>query len=297
MTYLVTGATGFIGTQLVERLLQRGDAVYYLARQRSSRLPSQASFHPWDITKKPDLNALSRIDGVFHLAGEPISQRWTPEIKKRIYDTRVQGTRNLTAALGELRHKPAVLVAASAIGYYGDRGNDVLTEREPPGVDFLATVCKDWEREASQAREFGLRVAPIRIAPVLGRGGGMLKAMLPPFRLGLGAKLGRGEQWMSWVAREDLVRLLLFAADTAGIDQALNGASPNPVTNAQFTGALGQVLHRPALLSAPKFAVKMLLGEMADFAFASLRVIPQAAVQAGFRFEYPTIEAALATAV
>ncbi len=169
MTYLVTGATGFIGSKLVEQLLARGDAVYYLARRRSTKLPSQASFHPWDTSRIPELNALSRIDAILHLAGEPIAQRWSAEVKKRIYDSRVLGTRNLVTAIAGLRHKPSVLVSASAIGYYGDRGSEVLTESEAPGSDFLASVCKDWEREASRARELGLRVVPVRISTVLGR--------------------------------------------------------------------------------------------------------------------------------
>jgi uncharacterized protein len=297
MTYLVTGATGFIGTRLVERLLSRGDAVYYLGRRGSTKLPPQASFHPWDVSEKPELNALSRIDVIIHLAGEPIGQRWSEEAKKRIYDSRVDGTRRLVAAIRELKHKPYALISASAVGYYGDHGNEVVTETTRPGTDFLAEICRDWEREASRARDLGLRVVPIRIATVLGREGGALKKMLRPFRLGLGGAFGSGQQWMPWIHVDDLVRLFLFAADNATINSALNGSSPEPITNAQFAKALGNVLHRPAFMKIPKFALKVVLGEMADFLFTSLRVIPQAAEQAGFQFEYPTLEAALKASV
>ncbi len=293
MTYLVTGATGFIGFRLVEQLLARGDAVYYLARRRSPKLPSQASFHPWDTSKIPELNALSRIDAILHLAGEPIAQRWSADVKKRIYDSRVLGTRNLVSAIAGLRHKPSVLVSASAIGYYGDRGSEVLTESKNPGGGFLANVCKDWESEASKAREFGLRVVPVRISTVLGREGGAVKAMLPPFRLGIGGKFGSGTQWMSWIHLEDLVRLFLLAADNATIMDPINGSSPHPVTNAQFTKELARLLHRPAFLPVPRFAMKLLLGEMAEFLFTSLRVIPEAAERAGFAFKYPELHTAL----
>ncbi len=293
MTYLVTGATGFIGNKLIEQLLARGDAVYYFARRRSGKLPSQASFHPWETSNLPELNALSRIDAVLHLAGEPIAQRWTTEVRKRIYDSRVVGTRNLVTAIAGLRHKPSVLVSASAVGYYGHRGSEVLTESEPPGSDFLANVCRDWEREALCARELGLRVVPVRISTVLGQNGGALKAMLPPFRLGVGGKFGSGQQWISWIHLEDLVRLFLIAAYNSNITGPLNGSSPRPVTNAQFTKALANALHRPAYLQVPKFAMKLLLGEMAEFLFTSLRVIPEAAEKAGFGFEYPELDSAL----
>ncbi len=293
MTYLVTGATGFIGTKLVDRLLARGDAVYYLARRRSDKLPSQASFHPWDIANKPELNALSRIDVVLHLTGEPIAQRWSDEVKKRIYDSRVDGTRRLVTAIRELRHKPRALICASAVGYYGDCGNDVITEERRPGTDFLAEVCRDWEREAMRAAELGVRVVPIRIATVLGKEGGALKAMLPAFQAGIGGKFGSGRQWVSWIQLEDLVRLFLFAADNTNVSGPVNGSSPQPVTNSEFSQALGKALHRPALVPAPRFAMKLLLGEMADFLFTSLRVVPKAATEAGFEFKYPVLDRAL----
>lgn len=297
MTYLVTGATGFIGTRLVRYLLARGDAVYYLARKRSTKLPTQASFHPWDLSEKPELNALSRIDVVFHLAGESVAQRWSEEVKKRIYDSRIDGTRRLVGAIRELRHKPFALISASAVGYYGDRGSETLTEAAPPGHDFLAEVCRDWEREALHARELGIRVVPVRIATVLGRKGGMLKAILPIFHMGLGGKLGSGKQWISWIHIDDLVRLLVFAADNANVASVMNASSPQPVTNAQFTSALALALHRPSFVPVPKFAIKLVMGEVADFLFNSARVVPAVAEQAGFQFEHPAIEPALKSAL
>ena len=297
MTFLVTGATGFIGRRLIDAILRRGDAAYYLARRRSSSLPDQASFHPWKTEDKPELNALPRLDAVINLAGEPISQRWTAAIKKRIYDSRIEGTRNLVAAMRELPHKPHVLVSSSAVGYYGERGDDVLTEGERPGVDFLAEVCKDWEHEAMRAREFGTRVATVRTATVLGPGGGALKAMLPVFRAGLGGKFGNGKQWSSWIYLDDLVRLYLFAVDDANVAGPLNGSSPQPVTNAEFTRTLGHLLHRPTVMPVPKFALRLALGEMSEFLFTSLRVIPQAPEHAGFRFEKPALAGALEAAL
>src|SRR3954470_20345910 len=169
MNCLLTGATGFIGRRLVDRLLTTGHSVNYLARQRSSQLDSRAAFHQWDRAEEPRLESVPRLDAVFHLAGEPVSQRWTADVKKRIAESRVDGTHKLVAAIGKLKHKPTVLVSTSAAGFYGDRGNEPLTEQSAPGQGFLADVCRGWEREAMQAREFGLRVVPLRVATVLGK--------------------------------------------------------------------------------------------------------------------------------
>lgn len=293
MNYLVTGATGFIGSKLVSALLSGGHRVNYLGRMRSKKLDSRAAFHCWNAGEKPPLNSVPRLDAVVHLAGEPIAQRWTEEAKKRIHDSRIAGTRDLVSAIGELKHKPATLVCASAIGYYGSRGDEILTEQSEPGHGFLADLCVQWEQEAHKAQEFGLRVVCIRISAVLGREGGALPKMLAPFRFGLGGKLGSGRQWMSWVHIDDLVRLFMFAAETSALDGPLNGASPTPVTNAQFTKTLSGVLHRPAPWTVPKFALKLALGEMADVLLDSARVLPRATEQAGFRFEYPDLRNAL----
>src|SRR4051812_18229941 len=281
MNCLLTGATGFIGRRLVDRLLTTGHSVNYLARQRSSRIDSRAAFHSWDRKEEPRLESVPRLDAVFHLAGEPVAQRWTPEVKKRIQESRVDGTRKLVTAIGKLRYKPSVFVSTSAVGLYGDRGNEVLTEQSAPGQGFLADVCKDWEREAIRAREFGLRVVLLRVATVLGRNGGALKPMLVPFKLGIGGRFGDGKQWMPWIHLDDLVSLYIFAAQKGSAEGPLNAVAPETVTNDQFTKTLGNVLGRPTLIPAPRFALRAVLGELAAFVLSSQRVIPKATENAG----------------
>jgi uncharacterized protein (TIGR01777 family) len=293
MNYLVTGATGFIGSRLVNAVLSAGHRVNYLGRKRSKTIESRAAFHCWSAGEKPPLNSVPRLDTVIHLAGEPVAQRWTGAAKKRIYESRVVGTRDLVSAIAELKHKPATLVCASAIGYYGSRGDEILTEQSKPGSGFLSDLCVQWEQEAAKARKFGLRVVSIRISAVLGREGGALRKMLTPFRLGVGGKLGSGRQWMSWIHIDDLVRLLVFAAEGGAVKGALNGASPNPVTNAEFTRMLSRVLRRPAPWAIPPFALKAAFGEMAEVLLDSARVLPVAAEEAGFQFEYPHLRKAL----
>lgn len=294
MTYLITGATGFIGSRLVRQLVANGDAVNYLARRRSSKFDSQVSFHVWDPHEEAPLNSVPRLDAIIHLAGEPVAQRWNEESKKRIYESRVVGTRNLVSALGKLRHRPEVLITASAVGYYGSRGDEVLTEQSAPGTNFLAKVCVDWETEAVKARAFGMRVVPVRFATVLGPESGAFPLMARPARLGLGATFGGGKQWLSWIHVQDLTDLLLFAAKSLAITDVLNGTAPEPVTNAAFTKALAQAFHRPAFLKVPKFALRAALGEMSDFLFDSLRVLPQATGRAGFAYRFGSLGEALA---
>ncbi len=285
MNYLITGGTGFIGRHLVDHLLGSGNEVNYLGRQRSQTLDSRAAFHLWNRGEEPSLNSVPRLDAVVHLAGEPVAQRWTPQIKGAIYNSRVDGTRKLVEAIGRLRHKPSVLVSASAVGIYGDRGKEILTEESTPGKDFLADVCVAWEREALRARELGMRVVLVRIGIVLGRDGGALAKMLPPFRLGMGGPLGSGKQWMPWIALHDLVRLIVFAAEQEKAQGALNAVSPEPVTNAQFTEALGQALHRLAMVPIPRLALRVMMGEVANAMLASQRVVPERTLRTGFRFE------------
>ena len=292
MDFLITGASGFIGQKLVAQLLARGDAVNYLARQRSKHIDSRAAFHCWDGKTLPALDTVPRLHAVIHLMGEPIAQRWTPEIKEKIRKSRVQATRQLVAAIAALKYKPKVLVSASAVGYYGSRADEILSETSMPGTGFLADVCINWEYEALRARELGLRVAMVRIATVLGRDGGALPQMLTPFRWGVGGRFGSGKQWMSWIHVEDLVRLILFAAEK-DVRGPLNGAAPQPVTNAEFTKVLGRAVHRPTLVPIPRFALRLALGEMSDFLFDSLRVVPKAAQAAGFEFKHPELAAAL----
>ncbi len=293
MDYLITGATGFIGQKLVRELLSAGNDVNYLGRRRSGALDSRAAFHRWDAGQLPPLDSVPTVDAIIHLAGEPIAQRWNSEIRGRIRDSRIEGTRKLVSAIAALKHKPSVLVSASAVGYYGDRGDEILTENSGPGTDFLAQVCSDWEREALRARELGLRVVLIRIAVVLGREGGAFKQMLAPFRLGIGGRFGNGRQWMPWIHVDDLVRLLIFAAGNAQVDGPLNGCAPQPIPNADFTKALAAAVHRPAIFPVPKFALKLALGEVAEFVFESQRVVPELTQRAGFTFTYPEIGPAL----
>ncbi len=293
MDYLITGATGFIGRKLVEQLLSMGHEVNYLGRTRSKTLDSRVAFHHWKPAELPPLDSISRLDAIVNLAGEPVMQRWNTEAIRRIYASRVEGTRKLVTAIGALRHKPSVLVSASASGYYGDRGDEILTESSPPGDDFLANLCIDWEKEATRAREFGLRVVTVRIPIVLGTDGGALKQMLPAMRFGLGGRLGSGRQWMPWVHIDDLVRLFVHAAENPAISGPLNGGTPHPMRNAEFVGTLARVLHRPALLAVPRFVLKLALGELAEAVLSSQRAIPEATEQTKFQWTYPDLRAAL----
>ena len=293
MTYLLTGATGLIGRRLVDVLLQSGHAVNYLAARRSRALDSRASFHRWDRGEAPDFGGMPRLDAVVHLAGEPIAQRWSERVKTRTRESRVTGTRQVVDALSKMRHKPSVLVSASAVGYYGDRGDEMLDEDSAPGSDFLAQLCVDWEREALRAAELGLRVVTVRIAPVLSREGGALPRMLKLFRWGLGGRLGSGRQWMPWIHREDLVRLLLFATENEGMQGAVNGCAPHQVTNREFTSELARTVHRPAIFTVPRFALRLAVGELGTFLLASQRVPPKRAQTAGFQFEYSRLPDAL----
>lgn len=293
MTFLVTGATGFIGSRVVERLLAAGHTVQYLGRRESAQLKNRASFQYWDGTTEPMLDSLPRLDGVIHLAGEPVAQRWTSEVKKRIFESRATATAKLVSSLVRLDEKPGALISASGVGYYGSRGDEILTEKSSRGSGFLADVCVAWENEAFRAEKAGIRVAAARISTVLGSGGGALEKMLPPFRIGLGAKFGDGRQWMSWIHMDDLVDLLLFAAKTESASGPLNASAPEPVANAEFTRHLAAAVHRPALLAAPKFALRIGLGEMSSFLLDSVRAVPEAAGRAGFQFRYPALPEAL----
>jgi uncharacterized protein (TIGR01777 family) len=294
MNITVTGATGFIGARLVRKLPQSGHSVYALGRERSRILPAAVRFSPWNSTEnEPPPESLAIADAVVHLAGEPVAQRWTPEAKQRIRSSRVDGTRNLVNALSKLSRRPSVLVCASAIGYYGSRGDEVLTETSSPGRDFLAQVVVDWEQAAQKAETFGIRVAPLRFGVVLGRDGGALAKMLPPFRLGLGGRLASGQQWMSWIHVDDVIGLIRFALENSTIHGPMNATAPQPITNVEFTKELATALHRPAILPVPSFALKFLFGEMAEVILGSQRVIPQAARSAGFQFEYPELRPAL----
>ena len=280
MHIAISGASGFVGRRLVQTLEAGNHTVAPLGRDTAKDLPWQ-----------------SPLDAVVHLAGEPVSQRWTDAVKQRIRDSRIVGTRNLVNGMGKLATKPRVLVSASAIGLYGHRGDQLLDESAAAADGFLADVCRGWEREADRAAEFGVRVVKIRIGLVLGRDGGALAKMLPPFRLGLGTRLGDGSQWMSWIHLDDLVAMIQFAVENDAVRGVWNGVSPNPVTNAGFTRQLAAAVHRPAWFAAPEFLVKLGAGEMAQILFFSQRCIPAAALAAGFQFRYPELSGALRAVV
>jgi uncharacterized protein len=294
MNVTVTGASGFLGTRLLDRLLRDGHSLHILGRKRKQGLPAAVKFSSWDaMHAEAPLESLAGADAVIHLAGEPVAQRWNADVKRRIRESRSTGTRHLVRAIGKLSRRPRVLISASASGYYGDRGEEVLTESSAPGHDFLAEVCKEWEREARAAEVFGVRVAMVRIGLVLGTDGGALKQMLTPFRLGVGGRLGSGRQWMPWIHIDDLIEMFVFALDRT-VSGPLNGAAPQPVRNAQFTAALARTIHRPAIFPVPRFALKLMFGEMAEIVFASQRMFPKVAEAAGFQFKFVELEAALA---
>lgn len=296
MRALVTGATGFVG----DRLLAHLQEPVVLSRDGTKAEKELAKFgvkaFSWNPTIEPaPAEAFTGIDTVFHLAGESVaSGRWTSAKKVRMRESRIAGTRNLVATLAALKVKPKVLVSASAVGYYGDRGEEVLDESAQPASDYLAELCQGWEREALAAQEHGIRVATIRIGIVLGPKGGALAKMLTPFYLGAGAPLGSGKQYMPWIHLEDLVRMMLFAAEHENVHGPLNGASPNPVTNREFTKTLGSAIHRPTFMPpVPGFMLNIMFGEFGSILLNSQRAIPKAAEQAGFKFEFPQLESAL----
>jgi uncharacterized protein len=287
VTVTITGASGFIGRRLVERLRHAGHLVRTLGR-------STLADFTWDaLSSAAPLAAFEGADAVVHLAGEPIAQRWNAAVKKRILDSRVTGTRNLVEGIAQAEHKPGVLVSASAIGYYGDTGETPVDETAPLALDFLAAVTRGWEEEAERAEMFGVRVVRVRIGIVLGKEGGALAQMLPAFRLGAGGPLGSGRQWMSWIHVDDLISLFLFAIDNAQLSGPANATSPNPVRNSDFTRTLGEVLHRPTFMPVPEFLLHLRFGEVAPHLVESSRVLPAAATRAGFVFQYPEVLPAL----
>lgn len=276
MRVLLVGASGFVGNHLAPALRERGDVV----TSASLRDPVAAA------------NAAAGCDAIVNLAGESLSQRWTPGVKRRIAESRIEAPRRFLHALSELDHRCGVYVSASAVGYYGTSETETFVESSPPGNDFLANVCEGWEREAQQAAELGMRVAIVRTGIALGTDGGALAKILPPFRAGMGGVVGNGRQWFSWIHIGDLVRIYLMAVDA--IEGAVNASAPHPERNADFTAHLGEALHRPAKLPVPTFALRALLGEGAEIVLRGQRVLPQRTEELGYRFEFERLTDALA---
>lgn len=292
MKILIGGSHGLVGTALIKSFEAEGHEIFRLVRHA----PTSKTEVEWS----PDRYsiALARIEGfdaVVNLAGESIAEgRWTDEKKRRIRESRVKGTKLLGDALANLTVPPKTFVCASAIGYYGNRGDELLTETSAPGNDFLAKVCADWEEATALATEKGIRVVNARFGVILDTNGGALKKMLPPFRMGVGGRIGSGKQWMSWIALDDVIGGIKFALANESVKGPVNFVSPNPVTNAEFTKTLGKVLSRPTIFPIPAFAIKLMFGEMGEaLLLGGQRVAPARLAGGGFEFSYPQLEAAL----
>jgi uncharacterized protein (TIGR01777 family) len=293
----ISGASGLIGRRLLKLLASDGHTLQVLSRHAGANMPAGVKLSAWNPSGgEPPADALRDADAVVHLAGEPVAQRWSDDVKRRIRESRVAGTANLVAAMGKLPQPPKTLICASATGYYGSRGDEVLTETSAPGSDYLAEVCVAWEKAAEAAEAFGVRVVRLRTGVVLDAKGGALAKMLPPFRMGVGGKIGSGRQWMSWIHAEDLAGIIRWALSEP-VRGPVNGVARNPVTNADFTRALASALKRPAIFPVPEVGLKLLFGEMAEVLLASQRVVPKAAETGGFRFKYDEIGAALVDAL
>ena len=294
MNVTISGASGFIGRRLLKVLGGAGHSLHVLSRHAGTNLPNGVRLSVWDpVNGTPPRESVENADVVIHLTGEPVAHRWNAEIKRRIRDSRVAGTRHLVEALAALPRRPAALISASGVGYYGSRGDETLEESSPAGKDFLAEVCVAWEREAQAAETLGMRVAVIRIGMVLDSRGGALQRMLPAFRLGVGGRLGSGRQWVSWIHLNDLVDLFRYVVETP-VQGPLNGVAPEPVRNIEFTRQLAMALKRPAIFPVPEFGLRLLFGELAQVLLASQRAMPRAAEAAGFRFRFPQLGPALA---
>ncbi len=299
MKITITGATGLIGTRLVAALQERGDTVTVLSRspdRAGAALGVEAQ--AWDPLSGPaPAAALAGRDGVVHLAGEPVAQRWNAKVKAAITESREIGTRNLVAGLQAAEPRPAVLVSSSAVGYYGKHGDERVTEDDAAGADFLAQACVLWEREAQAAGDLGMRVVMIRTGVVLDTNGGALKTMLPPFRAGVGGPVAGGAQYLPWIHVDDIVGMYLAALDEPSWSGPVNGSAPEPVTNREFSKALGRALHRPAIAPVPAVALRLLYGEMAEIVTEGQRAVPARALALGYGFRHPDLDEALSAAL
>ncbi|HEX5481173.1 MAG TPA: TIGR01777 family oxidoreductase [Terriglobia bacterium] len=291
MRILMTGSSGFLGSALIEHLTRTGHSVVRLVRSSPRAGSDQIQWDPssGSLPALPD-----NLDAAINLAGENIAARWTPRQKSRILNSRANGTRLLCRALADLSRPPAALVSASAIGFYGNRGDEVLSEESAAGEGFLPRVCREWERATEPASEKGIRVVNLRMAMVLSGTGGALAKMLPVFRMGLGGPIGTGEQYMSWIALDDLIGVVQHCLSHADLGGPVIAAAPGPVTNREFVKALGKVLNRPVLLRMPAWGARLAFGEMADeVLLASQRVEPVRLKSSGYRFQFPALDSAL----
>ncbi|MBM4261586.1 MAG: TIGR01777 family protein [Deltaproteobacteria bacterium] len=296
MKLVVTGASGFVGSVLTESLLQDGHSLTLLTR-RAPDSPSHTSkrWLHWTPGASGDWEgAIDGCDGIINLAGEPIAKRrWSVRRKEKIRLSRIGATSVLVDAIAKAAQKPKFLINASAIGYYGHRGAEMVDEESGSGDDFLASVCRDWEAEALKAEQLGCRVVPLRTGIVLGAGAGALGKMLPPFQCFVGGPLGDGHQWMSWIHVDDEVGLIRFVLENEKAHGPVNATAPNPVTNKDFSKTLARVMKRPCFLSVPAFALRGIFGEAAEMLLGSQRVIPKVATELGYQFRYPTLSGAL----
>jgi uncharacterized protein (TIGR01777 family) len=296
----ITGATGLIGPQLVDALRDGGWEVTVLSRDpdRAREKLGEVEAFAWDLMSEPaPAEALSGRDGVVHLAGEPVAQRWSSQVKQAIRASRVVGTANLIEGLRAAEQRPSVLVSSSATGYYGPHGIEPIDEEAPAGDDFLAEICVAWEQAAERAAELEMRVVRVRTGVVLDRNGGALEKMLPPFQLGVGGPVAGGRQFMPWIHTEDLVGIMKMALEDESWSGAVNGTAPTPVTNRDFSKALGRAIHRPSLLPVPGLALHLLYGEMAEIVTSGARVVPARPLMLGYEFRHAELEEALRSAL
>lgn len=296
MKVLITGASGLLGHALQASFKDKGYEMLLASRKE----PEDDRHIQWSIEGGfTDPEKLEGVDVVVHLAGENVSGlRWTDEKKKAIHDSRVLGTRNVVDAISKLKKKPKTFIASSAIGFYGERGDEEVVESSAAGDNFLAGVCKEWEAESRRAEDAGIRTVLLRTGIVLSKDGGALATMLLPFKMGVGGVVGSGKQWMSWISLDDEIAIINYCIENENIRGAVNAVAPNPVTNQEFTKTLGEVLYRPTFLPLPEFAVSMIFGEMGDaLLLASTKVIPKRLEDAGFEFKYPELKPAIEHAV
>lgn len=292
MKALIIGGTGFLGSHLAGRI--KDPVIAGRNAEKIKKIFGEVRTRVWNGTGHTDHDFFKGVDTVFHLAGESIfSGRWNEDKKKRIRSSRVESTRKLVDSIKTSDFKPGTLVCGSAIGFYGSRDEEILSEQSSAGEDFLAQVCADWEREAMRGEELGMRVVCVRTGIVLGPGGGALAQMLPIFKLGLGGRLGSGKQYMSWIHVDDLTGIMLHAAENSELSGPVNGVAPTPVANSDFTKILANVLNRPALFPVPAFALKLAVGEFADVLLGSQRVTPEKILNSGYIYQWPELYGAL----